>query len=315
MRKIRVRSVAVALLLAACALPALSTFGGCTADKPEVDEDFTDLAGIDDKGDYFSSKLKVLGTLGDGDAVRARYTATPRFRGYSFTAAAGDQVDVWVKSTTGDALAWVVDGTYKVVAKNDDASADTYDAHVVTTLPASGVAGGRYYVIFRDYNLETRYFNVSLKKLAGAPGDAAWRGQAQAEIVRLVNDFSPLEAFKVDKATIPAAAKARFDASAAVLETPWAYQVPVAGKPVYLVLATDGSGEGNTVVADLVDGAGVWFAHGVGHVVWDGGGGLSWTLDLADPTMCRCERGAGQPATCTWWADGSRTSSSEITCE
>ena len=60
---------------------------------------------------------------------------------------------------------------------------------------------------------------------------------------------------------------------------------------------------------------GVWFAHGVGHAVWDGDGGLSWTLDLADPTMCRCESGAGQPATCTWWEDGSRTPSTEITCE
>ena len=292
----------------------LAALAGCTAGKADVDEDFTDLAGLDDKADLFSAKLKLLGSLTDGAPLRARYTSTPRFRGYQFTAAQGDQVDVWVRSSAGDALAWVVDGTFRVIAKNDDASADTYDAHIVTTLPASGVAGGRYYVIYRDYDLATHYFTVSYGRRPALPGDGAWATAAEAEVERMVGDYTGLAAVAVPKASLPAAARARVDASAAVLEIPTTYKLTVGGRPLYLVLATDGSGEGNVVVVDLIDGGGRWFAHGIGHSFWDGAATFDWGHDPSDPTMCTCANGPGQPATCTWM-DGTTSRSTEIVCE
>jgi hypothetical protein len=187
-----------------------------------------------------------------------------------------------VRASAGDALAWITDGKFKVVARNDDASADTYDAHLVTTLPASGTTAGTYYVIFRDYDLATHYFNLAFERTAGG-GDAAWRARAETEIGQMVLDFTPLGRHTIAKSGLPAAGQARFDASAAVLEVPTAYKLAVAGKLLYLVLATGGSGFG-------------------------------WSLDLADPTMCRCEHGAGQPATCTWM-DGSTAPTTEIACE
>lgn len=308
MNKSTMWSAAAALLL------AMGALGACTASKAEVDEDFSDLASVDQKADYFSAKLKLLGTLTDGGSDRVRYTSNPRFRGYAFTAAEGDQVDVWVKGPGGDALAWVVDGKFKVIAKNDDASDQTYDSHIVTKLPASGVAGGKYYVIFRDYDMTSHYFTTSLKLQHGAGGDGAWLGAAEAEVTRLVDQFTGLDPLVVAMSTLPAAAKARAQADAEVLEAPSAYKVTVSGRPFYLVLTTDGSGEGNVVVVDLIDRAGVWFDHGIGHAVWDGGGGFNWTLDPSDPTMCKCISGAGAAATCTWM-DGTVSRSTEITCE
>ncbi|MCC6624608.1 MAG: hypothetical protein IT385_25390 [Deltaproteobacteria bacterium] len=151
----------------ASSLIATLTLACADGAKPDVTEDFSDLAVMNQKADYFSSKLKLLGTLEDGDTARVRYTKTPRFRGYDFVAAPGDEVDVWVRSSRGDALAWIVDGNFDVIAKNDDADDTTYDAHIIATLPESGADDGRYYLIFRDYNVETRYFDIELH-LAGA---------------------------------------------------------------------------------------------------------------------------------------------------
>jgi hypothetical protein len=143
--------------------------------------------------------------------------------------------------------------------------------------------------------------------------DEAWRAAAIADADRLVTD-GPLPA-PSPAASMPAAVQARVDvfsstAEVSVIET---YQLTVQGHPVYLVLATDGSGEGNLVWADLIDETGAWFAHGIAHTLWDGGSGLSWSLDEEDTTLCRCSA-PGAKALCTW-LDGSTHESSSITCE
>lgn len=156
-------------LALASSLIATLTLACADSAKPDVTEDFSDLAVMNQKADYFSSKLKLLGALEDGDTARVKYTKTPRFRGYELVAESGDEVDVWVRSSRGDALAWVVDGNFKVIAKNDDADETTYDAHLTVTLPESGTDDGRYYLIFRDYNVETRYFDIELHLASAAP--------------------------------------------------------------------------------------------------------------------------------------------------
>src|SRR5687768_13090118 len=217
----------------------------CVDQKEEITEDFSDLAGVDDKSDYFSYRLKLLGRLDAGRYQWTRYTSAPRFRGFSFDGAQGDQVDIWVRSNYGDALAWLVDDRFAVQAKNDDASDATYDAHITHTLPQAG----RYYILFRDYDLRSHWFKVSLDKLAGGSWDQAAREQAAA----MTYDYTPLEPFRIPVTALPAAARARYDATYAVLETPNTFRLDVQGRPLYLVMATDGSGEGGTVVIDLVD--------------------------------------------------------------
>ena len=69
--------------------------------------DFTDLASLDQKSDAFSSKMRNLGALDDGQSRRVYYTSSPLSRGYTLDASG--PVDLWVRSDSGDALAWLLD--------------------------------------------------------------------------------------------------------------------------------------------------------------------------------------------------------------
>src|SRR5689334_9908744 len=116
---------------------------GCVAEKPEPQDSFDDLAG---KADAFSSKMRVVGNLAYGAApLRVKYSSTPLYRAVSFTAQSGDPVDLWVRSTQGDPVTWILDASYKVVAKNDDASGSVTDSHLALTLKKSGT----FYAVFR----------------------------------------------------------------------------------------------------------------------------------------------------------------------
>jgi len=69
-----------------------------------------------------------------------------------------------VKSSNGgDAVAWVTDNAFKIVASNDDESGSTLDSHIESTLPGnSDPAIITYYLIFRDYSYDAATFKVSL---------------------------------------------------------------------------------------------------------------------------------------------------------
>src|SRR5512146_2024866 len=102
------------LLVAAC------------ASKAPVDDDFSSFAGQDEKADSFSTRMKIVGSLDYGQTgASVRYTSSPRYRTYKFAGHAGDQVDVWVRSTHGDAVAWVLDNDFAIVGSNDDADDTT----------------------------------------------------------------------------------------------------------------------------------------------------------------------------------------------
>ena len=157
----------------------------CSGGKAEVDEDFSDLAQMDQKSDAFSYRLKLLGTVASGETMALLYTKIPRFRGFELTGSEGDQVDVWVRGPRGDALTWLLDSRFNVVAKNDDADESTLDSHIVATLPASTT--GRYYIVLRDYYLESRRFEVELNTTPvqnpGSPHDPLidqWLGYSAA---------------------------------------------------------------------------------------------------------------------------------------
>lgn len=144
-----------AYLLIGCGLVA------CTSSKAPVEEDFSALVEQDEKSDAFSYRMKVVGTLQYGQVSSAfRYTKTPRFRAIRFDGAEGDQVDVWVRSEDGDPVAWILDGSFRVLGSNDDADATTLDSHIVLTLPAA--SSPRHWIVVRDYDIAPAWFTVEL---------------------------------------------------------------------------------------------------------------------------------------------------------
>src|SRR5258706_7830236 len=115
---------------------------GCATQKVAVDDDFSDLYGQDEKSDAFSYRMKIVGSLDYGaTSASVKYTSSPRYRAIKFAGNAHDKVDVWVRSTDGgDAVAWVLDNGFHVLATNDDADANTFDSHVSLLLPANASA-------------------------------------------------------------------------------------------------------------------------------------------------------------------------------
>jgi hypothetical protein len=144
-------------------LASLLILGACAQQKTAPTDDFTSLAGQDEKSDSFSYRMKIVGSMDyNTTSSSTKYTSTPRYRAFKFAGAPHDQVDVWVKSTDGgDSVAWILDNGFHVLASNDDAAdVDTLDSHMTVLLPDN--ASATHYVVFRDYNSSTAHFKVTL---------------------------------------------------------------------------------------------------------------------------------------------------------
>ncbi len=150
-------------------LASALVFAACTQAKTPVDDDFSALSGQDDKSDVFSHRMKVVGSLSYGTASPwTRYTRTPRYRAVTFTGTGEDRVDAWVRSSDGgDAVAWLLDKNFRVLAANDDADETTYDAHLSLTLPPGPSA--KHYIVWRDYDLRPADFIVQLEGAGAGP--------------------------------------------------------------------------------------------------------------------------------------------------
>jgi hypothetical protein len=150
------------LLAYSFVLAVAAGVGACADQKTAADDDFSSFAGMDEKSDSFSYRMKIVGSLDFGatsDVVH--YTKTPRYRAFKFSGHEHDDVDVWVKSSNGgDAVAWVLDNSFKVLGSNDDANAHTSDAHITLKLPAN--ASDTHYIVFRDYDGHNADFTVEL---------------------------------------------------------------------------------------------------------------------------------------------------------
>jgi len=110
---------------------------------------------------------ELLGKIVSGETKTVDYTATPRFRAFSFFANRGDEVDFWARSTTGDAMLWLAASDNSNVATNDDADATTKDAHIVTKLTKAG----QYFIVVRDHFERAAQFSVSFTKRAECDPD------------------------------------------------------------------------------------------------------------------------------------------------
>jgi hypothetical protein len=145
-----------------CLSVALVLLASCVVDKPDPVETFDGLL-VTSKADAPSG---YLGSLSYGmTSAPVAYKNPPRFRVFSFEGTAGDAVVVDVRSAKGDAIAWVLDADGNVVGYNDDADSRTLNAHIDTTL----VATGTHYIVFRDYWLKKATFTVELQGTPAAP--------------------------------------------------------------------------------------------------------------------------------------------------
>jgi hypothetical protein len=151
------------------ALAALS-FAACAGNaKAPVDDDFSALDGLDEKADSFSGRMTIVGSLSYGDtSAPVPYTRTPVYRAFKFAGNQNDLVDVWVRSDDGgDAVAWVLDNSFKIIASNDDADDTTFDSHIrIPLLPRSTSA--THYIVFRDYSYSKATFTVELNGVTNA---------------------------------------------------------------------------------------------------------------------------------------------------
>lgn len=163
---------ALSIVTKTVAFSAVFALAACEAGKPEVEEDFSALAQMDQKSDAFSATVKIVGSLDYGQtSAPVSYRNPPKFRAFKFAGDAGDKVTVDVRSPNGgDAVAWVLNDSFQVLAANDDASVDTLDSHIEVTLTANKNPDIRtYYVLFRDYDLRRRAFTVALSGPAADP--------------------------------------------------------------------------------------------------------------------------------------------------
>ena len=116
--------------------------------------------------DAFSKNLKLVGTLQYGQSItKIRVNAPPEYRAVKFVGKTGDRVGALVHSNDGDAILWLTDGSFNVVAKNDDATPDTVDAHVAAQLPRNDT----YFLIFREYYQKPATFDISLSTDTAPP--------------------------------------------------------------------------------------------------------------------------------------------------
>lgn len=154
-------------------LSGLAVVTGCSsADAPSKES-------IDSsESDLKLSSPQYLGTIADGETKTSNYRNPPRYRAYGFTASAGDEITVNVKSVDGDAMGWITTASNTVLAANDDASSATLDSKVVYTVPA-GTATKTYRIVFRDYDLLDATFTVKLAiksaVVACDPDTETWR--------------------------------------------------------------------------------------------------------------------------------------------
>jgi hypothetical protein len=103
---------------------------------------------------------EILGSIGYGETRSPiAYTATPRYRAYTFSGAAGDAITIDVRSLSvgGDPAVWLL------AADNSNLAA-VHGGHIAATLPQTA----SYTIALRDFNLEDATFSVSL---AGPPSD------------------------------------------------------------------------------------------------------------------------------------------------
>jgi hypothetical protein len=274
--------------------------GGCVGVKAPATDDFSDLAGADEKSDSFSSRMKIVGTLVHDQSINVSYNSRPRYRAVRMNAKPGP-VAFRVTSKYGDPVTWVLDSSFKVLASNDDISSDDTDSYLETTSPD----GNGLYVVFRDYSYEAHYFTVSFetpKPKAPAPISCATGTRsalaacAESNYDNLANTDNGFDALPdVPRADMPAGVRRWFDAFNAKWPGPHATvkAIPTGDTTTYAVWFD----LEESFWAYLVDGNGNFLSVGTSGDSCCGTNGWSHSMTpQQDPFSCTC--GAASATQC-----------------
>ena len=147
-------------------LSVLALAAGCAVDTSADDDPLTPESS---ESDLSASRIQVLGAIASGATKTVSYTSSPLYRAYSFTAKKGDTVDVSVHSSNGDAVAYLLRSSYTTVARNDDASGVTHDAHISATIKSDG----QYFVAFKEAKGKSADFTISFTSEPASSGNDA----------------------------------------------------------------------------------------------------------------------------------------------
>ena len=124
--------------------------------------------------EIFSGQMSIIGTLLHGQTGLVGYFNPPRYRAFRFAAGLHDRMDIWVRSSDGDAVAWLLDTNFNTLAWNDDAQGGMTDAHIVLTIPSIQPV---FYIVFREYKLAFSHFSVALNWHGRDTGERADEGK------------------------------------------------------------------------------------------------------------------------------------------
>jgi hypothetical protein len=152
---------------------AFAAIAGCSTSSG-TEKDPVDTATTENE--LRLSGTKYLGKIKSGETKTGYYSAPPTYRSYGFDAKGGDELTVDVKSVYGDAMAWITDSNYNVLAFNDDATSATLDSRIKVKIPANRPARS-YRIVFRDYDMIQATFKVSLLIQNAAPATCSYDGQ------------------------------------------------------------------------------------------------------------------------------------------
>ena len=104
------------------------------------------------------------------DTKTIAYSDKGHYLAYKFSAAAGDKLDIWVRATSKDPVAWVLNNAMTVVADNDDAAPPAnLNSHITFTAKAQANSITTHYLVIQEFNLKPATFTVSFTNVQAAP--------------------------------------------------------------------------------------------------------------------------------------------------
>jgi hypothetical protein len=212
---------------------ALLTVVGACADAGDEAEDFGDATSLSGAADG-QGNTKLVGTVAVGFSRTVLYKTTPRYRAVKFHGEAGSMLEIFVRSKHGDPMTWLTDANLHTIAYSDDANEETNSNISIESLAATG----DYYIVFRDKDLDSHYFDVAPVRL-DLPANAPMVEQIETVYEGLVAAHT-LGSKQVAASALPYLAQSLHDRWLAdAASTPGlqvnAYALDVAGQRVWFV--------------------------------------------------------------------------------
>lgn len=162
----------ISRLFAVGSVAVFAALAGCSQDSSDSSEE--EAAEVGDSA-LAQQRPRLLGTITSGATKTGYYYTPPQPRAWAFHAKAGDLITIDVSSDTGDAIAYLTDDRYNVIAYNDDFRKVSRNAQIVYQLPATTQATS-FRIVFADYDALPAPFDVALAVDTGGSGGACTYG-------------------------------------------------------------------------------------------------------------------------------------------